>query len=262
MKTIIITPVLVIALLVGCGPSAQQQLQKRVCEMYEDAGGGRETSLSEWLKWFNTPEKLAEMKANNARNADNPYITPETLESRAESQFAYGRERNERARSIVSVRLNISLRETDEAMRKCYAKTVNVEKKVSPPAAVKKEPDPLSDAADAERRTKDLLQRTEGWVAKPYTAGEVTEINGPRKLGILFGSDFFTTSYGRIVIEEERSVFAVGDKFAFVASFGRDTGSVDFTLVRGVNRVIEDRFTINMDEAYVVASLVTMPSTK
>lgn len=230
MKTIIITPVLGIALLVGCGPSAQQQLQKRVCEMYEDAGGSRtETSLNEWLEFFNAPERVAEIKANNARHWDNPYITPETVQSRAESQFAYGKEKNDKARGIVSLRLNLSMREVNEALAKCFPRVAEPVKKVAPPApkVVVPAKEEVPDAADAERRTKELLQRTEGLV---ITSAPV------RKSGIVFGTDFTVVDEGSGIsgprIAGERKVFSVGEKIAFVAEFGRSVPvTVSFTIV-------------------------------
>jgi hypothetical protein len=170
------------------------------------------------------------MKPNNARYAHNPYITPETVQSRAESQFAYGKERNDKARGIVSLRLNLSMREVNEALAKCFPKQLDQPvKKVAPPArkVVAPAKEEVPDAADAERRTKELLERTEGLV---ITSPPV------KKSSIVFGTDFTRVDEGSGIfgprIVGERKVFSVGEKMAFVAEFDRSvSGVVSFHIV-------------------------------
>ena len=108
------------ALVTACGPDAASVAvtpsgqERRVCEMYGDAGGSPE-SLAYWVKHFNEPAQVAEIEKNNA----SPYGTKYTPQSRAERQFAYGIKKNSEAKASVSMRLSISLREVNDALAKC-----------------------------------------------------------------------------------------------------------------------------------------------
>jgi len=95
------------ATLAGCGPSA---LQQRACEMWADEGGST-ASLETWLAHFSRPEQAAEIGP-----AGDQWRTPQL---RAQAQYEYGQQKNQEAKARVSRRLSISLREVDEALKKC-----------------------------------------------------------------------------------------------------------------------------------------------
>jgi hypothetical protein len=129
-------------MLAGCDPDAASVAvtpsgqERRVCEIYGDVGGGPDFTLAYWVKDFNEPKEVAKIEARNAEYAGNQYIKPDTPQSRAEGQFAYGREKNEKARNVVSLRLAISLREVSEALLKCPgAATIDKEPEAAPAPA-------------------------------------------------------------------------------------------------------------------------------
>src|SRR2546427_10758337 len=83
------------ALLAGCGPSA---LEQRVCEMWTDEGGS--VKRLEQYRALSTAQ-IAELKGEAAE------------------QWAYGFMANQQAAARVSRRLSISVREVNEALKKC-----------------------------------------------------------------------------------------------------------------------------------------------
>lgn len=86
--------------------------------------------------------------------------------------------------------------------------------KATVPKAQPKEEVPDADAA--QKRTDDLLKRTEALVVKP--------VSSPRARGIVFN---YTDD---LAIVDEKKIFAPGDKFAFVARFGRAVGRLDLSI--------------------------------
>lgn len=88
--------------------------------------------------------------------------------------------------------------------------------KASAPKAQPKEEVPDADAA--QKRTDDLLKRTEALVVKP--------VSSPRARGIVFGANYTDD----LAIVDEKKVFAPGDKFAFVATFGRSVERLDLSI--------------------------------
>jgi hypothetical protein len=128
MRAVIVVLLGLGATLAGCGPSA---LEQRVCEMWGDEGGSNRT-VAEWLEYFSQPEQVAQIEASNAQwraiktsrwrepGLDNArsrlHATPQ---SRAQEQYDYGQAKNQEAKARASLRLSISLREVDEALKKC-----------------------------------------------------------------------------------------------------------------------------------------------
>jgi len=112
-------------LIAGCG--GPTELQRRACDMYVEAGGAEDVSLAELVKMYNTPEMVAYFEAENARNAGNPNIAQKTPQTFADRMYAFEKERNEKAREIVRRRLNISMREVDEALSKCMTTALKEE---------------------------------------------------------------------------------------------------------------------------------------
>ena len=188
--------------------------------MYKDAGGGGERSLDYWVAVFDTPEERARIEASNVQFADliKRGVSPaDTVQSRAASQQAYGVESNNKARGIVSLRLAISMRGVDVALETCFPKSVKpvvvkamTPKVVVPPVEVA---DPAA-AAEAEKRTQDLLKRTENLVVAPQGKGTYP------KTSLTVGTGY-TVSNNREVIVDERDIFVRGEKFAFVLEYGR-----------------------------------------
>jgi hypothetical protein len=94
--------------------------------------------------------------------------------------------------------------------------TAEIASEASTPKAQPKEEVPDADAA--QKRTEDLLKRTEALVVKP--------VSSPRPRGIVFGANYTDD----MAIVDEKKVFAPGDKFAFVATFGRAVERLDLSI--------------------------------
>lgn len=98
--------------LAGCGPNAQEV---RICEMYVDADGGMARSVADWLKSdkeFPVPDR-AELVAASGMSSE------QWAQQHAQHMAEFTQAQNARARSIVSARLAVSLREVDEALGRC-----------------------------------------------------------------------------------------------------------------------------------------------
>jgi hypothetical protein len=104
--------------------------------------------------------------------------------------------------------------EQEKAKERATAETAA---KLNAPKAQPKEE--LPDAAAAQKRTDDLLKRTEHLVAP-----------APRKalgkVSIVFGRDYTGTASQGMVVLEPLSVFFPNDPWAFVMSFERETNAV------------------------------------
>lgn len=106
-KVMALVPLL---LVVGCGPSAVEQ---RACDMYVEAGGSTDKRTEA------TDPIATDTNSESMRKAFG-----ETPQERAAYFTALGKETNEKARAVASARLTLSLREVDEALKKCLDSTL------------------------------------------------------------------------------------------------------------------------------------------
>ena len=122
------------SLIAACGPNAEQVMHRRACEMYVDVGGGKARTGDEWLALVNGPEFTATRQALNAARARHeasnaeftrrygrklPPVPPITVEAQTDEAQAVERQAITKAKAVVSMRLAISLREVEEALKTC-----------------------------------------------------------------------------------------------------------------------------------------------
>jgi hypothetical protein len=104
-----------LALLAGCGPSAQV---RRACEMYVEAGGGgEELGADFWLK-RGKENGDSIMKENPNADATSVYALTASV---AEEMSHKAERENKAAKAFVSLRLTMSLSEVERALAECPA---------------------------------------------------------------------------------------------------------------------------------------------
>jgi hypothetical protein len=108
--------VLVVLLLAGCGPS---RVEQRACDMYVEQDGGHDPSVAEWVKTFSDPTWIENNRKQNEKYEWTDIWANKTVQDHAEAQARFVKDRNEKVRALVSAQLSISLREVDEALKKC-----------------------------------------------------------------------------------------------------------------------------------------------
>jgi hypothetical protein len=108
--------VLVVLLLVGCGPS---RVEQRACDLYVEQDGGHDVSVEEWVKTFSDPTWIENNRRRNEKNGLTDIWANKPVQEHAEAQARFVKDRNEKVRALVSSQLSISLREVDEALKKC-----------------------------------------------------------------------------------------------------------------------------------------------
>ncbi len=134
--------VLVAAALAGCGPSAQQ---RRACEMYVEADGGKPETVESWVPYYEsrTAEDEKDLKKQAREDAVHEFVNElnqrkvkveeidafvkgavdravlPSARERAQQHIDWQKERNTNAAAAVALRLTLSLREVYEALAAC-----------------------------------------------------------------------------------------------------------------------------------------------